>query len=450
MAGSLRIWTGWRSASAKLPIHFYLWFVSGLWPSLSRAAANCSSGRGNTMSTGIRSLVRSCPLCGSQSGENLGSLCFRVFDDLPISGSVQLVSCSGCGFAFYDTADSQADFDRYYRQNAYYSTAVTTGSGGASPHDTVRFEALFQRLAPHMPGIDAAIFDVGCARGGLLSVMARHGFSRLHGVDMLPECVEQVRGTLGVRAETGSALELPFPGVQADLLIYSHVVEHVINLSELVAAAYEKLGDTGILYVEVPDASRYGERSSHPYQDLYLEHVNHFDPATLAALFESGGFEIVSAGTFLLEALPVGDVPCCWAIFRKGTARQGKDDCTVGRHLREYLAWSGQHPAHRRFAELAEAKTPVTVWGISQYAMLLLGQTPLRNCNLHGFVDLDPSKRLRSLMGRPVESPDVLRHAGPGDAVLVTAPGYEAPIAGALAAMDFKGVLLSASGGIIR
>jgi len=176
------------------------------------------------MTDTTHTLDRPCPLCQSNLGSNLGSLCYKVFDNSPITGNVSLVICDICGFAFYNTPDTQADFDRYYRQNAYYCTAATTGSGGENSHDTMRFEALFQRLAPHIPSPDAAIIDVGCARGGLLNIIAQHGYSNLLGVDLLPECVEYVSNTLGVPTEIGSAIELPFPEVHADILIYSHVV----------------------------------------------------------------------------------------------------------------------------------------------------------------------------------------------------------------------------------
>jgi len=402
------------------------------------------------MSHGTRALARSCPLCDSRLGLDLGALRFRTFDNLPIAGSVHMVVCEACGFAFYDTGDSQADFDRYYRQNAYYCSALTAGSGGAGPRDAARFEALFQRLVPHLPGPQPAIFDIGCARGGLLGVLARHGYSRLYGVDMLPECVEQVRDSLGVSAATGSALELPFPEVAADLLVYSHVVEHVIDLPALVAAARDKVSETGVIYVEVPDASRYGERSGNPYQDLYLEHVNHLDAATLAALFESAGFKRIDSGSFILEAAPAAEVPCIWAIFRQGEAERQRRHGGLERHLRDYLAWSGAHPTLERFAALARQQTPLFLWGISQYAMLMLGQTPLSDCNLRGLIDKDPSKRTRTLSGCPIEPPETLRRVGADHAVLVTAPGYEPAIADSLAEMDFKGMLFSASGELIQ
>jgi hypothetical protein len=251
---------------------------------------------------------------------------------------------------------------------------------------------------------------------------------------------------VGVHASAGSALELPFPGVRADMLIYSHVVEHVIDLPMLVAAAHGKLADGCLVYVEVPDASRYGEHAGNPYQDLYLEHVNHFDLSSLTDLFSRGGFEVLTSGRIEIEAPPAGKVPCVWAVFRKGGASRVETGTVLEGRLRDYLAWSGGHLAHARFAALASAQTPLYFWGISQYAMLLLGQTPLCSADIRGFVDKDPSKRMRMLIGLPVHPPVYLRQAGPASAVLVTAPGYEAAIADELKIMGFRGTLLSASG----
>lgn len=379
----------------------------------------------------------------------IADLHFAVFDDSAISGECALVVCSVCGFAFQDTSSSQAAFDRYYQQNSYYYTATTSGTGGLGANEMRRFENFYERIAHLIPNKQVAIYDVGCAKGGLLSILAQHGYTDLYGVDMLPECISHIKNTLGISAEIGSALELPFPEVLADVLVYSHVVEHVIDLSVLVEAAQKKLSDNGIIYVEVPDASRYGEYTTNPYQDLYLEHVNHFSPSTLIALFTAGGFESIVTGQFELDASPVGKVPCTWAIFRKKRAAQAKPDWTLKQHLLDYISWSRQHQSHKNFAKLAQEGTPLYLWGISQYAMLMLGQTALCNCDIRGFIDKDPSKRIRTLLGLPINSSEVLRHAGPGCAVIVTAYGYEEAIADELKSMDFKGMLLTASGVVI-
>lgn len=396
------------------------------------------------------SLTRTCPLCRSTARDIITDLHFVVFDDSAISGDCALVVCSVCGFAFQDTSSGQADFDRYYQQNSYYYTATTAGTGGLGTSDMRRFENLYERVAPLIPNKQAAIFDVGCAKGGLLSILAQQGYTDLLGVDMLPECVRHINNTLGISAEIGSALELPFSEVHADVLVYSHVVEHVMDLSVLVEAAHKKLSDSGIIYVEVPDASRYGEYTTNPYQDLYLEHVNHFSPSTLVALFTAGGFESIVTGQFELDASPVGKIPCTWAIFHKGRAVRVKPDWTLKQHLLDYISWSRKHQAHKKFAKLAKKGTPLYLWGISQYAMLMLGQSALCNCDIRGFIDKDPSKRMRTLWGLPINTPEVLHHAGPGCAVIVTAQGYEEAITDELKAMDFKGIILTASGVVIE
>jgi len=403
---------------------------------------------GSSASTDISALTRLCPLCGSDKGRLQEELHFALFDNTPVSGHCRLVSCSRCGFGFFDTQSKQADFDRYYEQNAYYCTATTAGTGGIGTKEQVRFEMVAERISPQLLTQDAVIIDVGCAKGGLLKVLAQRGFTRLYGVDMLPECISYIQRTMVISAELGSALSLPFPDLWADAMIYSHVIEHVIDLQSLIAAAHEKLADRGILYVEVPDASEYGEHTVYPFQDFYLEHVNHFSLSTLSALFCSAGFSVVNSGKYALEA-PAGKVPCVWAVFRKGYCPPETPDRALERHLHKYVSWSRNHPANHRFARLAADRTPLYLWGISQYAMLSLGQSPICNCNIRGFVDKDPSKRMRTIRGNPINSPDALRNTGPDCAVLVTAPGYEASIREELDQMGFGGTVLDASGAVI-
>ena len=392
-----------------------------------------------TMRENIRALVRPCPLCGCGTGRIAGDLHFEVFDDSPVSGVFALAACEECGFIFYDTSSGQSDYDRYYRQNAYYFTATTAGTGGSGPLEERRFEAQIRRLAPHIQSRDAAIFDVGCGKGGWLEAAARQGYTNLYGVDMVPACVEHVGKKCGIAAGIGSAVDLPFPDVRADVLIYSHVVEHVVDLRALLSAAREKLNDGGLLYAEVPDASLYREYADRPYRYLFLEHVNHLDGPNLVNLFRSGGFSPVETGSFLMEGEAGGRFPCVWGVFRKGEEVIRKTNGDLGRCLKQYLHWSETHPALKILDRPAEERTPLFVWGISQYAMLLLGLTALGRCNLRGFLDKDPYKQTRTLLGRPIQPPEVLRGVGPGHAVLVTAPGYEEQIKSALREMGFRG-----------
>lgn len=391
----------------------------------------------------IRPLQRPCPLCAGALGRLLGELRFEVFADCPVGGDFFLVACDHCGFVFYDTPSKQADFDRYYLGNDYYCTTLNAGSGGTTQEDWRRFQDIAARIAPYIPGPDAAIFDVGCAKGGLLRALGQRGFTRLFGVDLNPACVAYVQEEVGATGGIGSALELPFPEIKADVLVYSHIVEHVVDLDAVVAAAQKKLNPGGIICVEVPDASRYGEFSGLPYQDLCLEHINHFSPESLAQLFQRGGFALLSQGEFIVRAGPRGYTPCTWAIFRQGSPAEPEVSRGLEQYLRDYLNWSADHPVLKDLARLAAVRTPLYVWGISQFALLLLGQSPLGRSELRGFVDRDSYKQSRRLMGHPIQPTEVLARVGPEHAVLITALGYEDQIIEALKVMGFRGSVLT-------
>lgn len=388
----------------------------------------------------FKSLKRACPLCGSSKARLHGDLVFVLFDGSPVSGDCSLVSCVECGFGFYDTSSTQSDFDQYYLENSYYFTTTSTGSGGDKPEDVKRFEGVAARLSTFIKCKDAAIFDIGCAKGGMLTVLAKQGFSNLYGADMLPECTQHLKETLDVLVETGSALDIPFPDVAADVLIYSHILEHVIDLKTLALKAREKLADNGVIYVEVPDASRYGEFSSYPYLDLYLEHVNHFNMETLSVFFNTNGFETLSSGTYKLETASNGSVPCIWLILGKGKAIQ-KISCypNLGNNLQLYMERSATHPVLTTLSKLTLDNRPLYIWGISQYAMLLLGQTGLKNGNLKGFIDKDPSKQKRTLLGRQISAPDILMNATDDDTLFIAATGYERAIISDVQSIGFKG-----------
>ncbi len=390
-----------------------------------------------------KSLLRPCPLCAAARGRVLEELRFEVYADCPVGGDFSLVACDHCGFVFYDTASKQADFDRYYLGNDYYCTTLTAGSGGTTQEDWRRFQAIAARIAPYIPGPDAAIFDVGCGKGGLLLALGQRGYTRLFGVDLNPSCVAHVQEEVGATGGIGSALALPFPEVKADVLVYSHIVEHVIDLDAVVASAQEKLNPGGIICVEVPDAHRYGEFSGLPYQDLCMEHINHFSRESLAQMFQQRGFTALSQGEFIVRAGPRGYTPCTWAIFRQGNPGKPDVSRSLELYLREYLDWSANHPVLQDLARLAAARTPLHVWGISQFALLLLGHSPLGRAELQGFVDRDSYKQSRRLLGHPIQPPEVLRRVGPGHAVLITAQGYEEQIIEALRSMEFRGTVLT-------
>jgi|GEM_PF-1374770 len=415
-----------------------------------------------------KSFQRPCPVCGAPAGPHLAGLDFAVFDDETLPGRLDLVTCRDCGHCFCDGRLDQAQVDEHYRRNRYLAASQTPGAGGDSEPDRRHQRQIIERLrrlAPFGAGpgftFDQPIYDVGCGRGGLLKTLAGAGFRQALGVELLSEAVEMIRAG-GLAALEGSALNLPASGPAPGLVIYSHIFEHLPAPIEALDEARRRLAPGGLIYIEVPDASRY--ESSVPWRALYQEHLSHFGPSDLERLLVRAGFKIMALerGSFPLAGGRSEGV--VWAVAtpvdgpESGSPQLEPERALCGHEpreeagetanaLRRYLQACSRHPLTARLAALADSGRPLKVWGLSQMTLLLLGSSPLGRADLRGFIDSDPSKRCRRLWGRVVEGPDSLTGDSAGVSLLLAAWGREEEMLAALKRMGFKGRVHTLSGG---
>lgn len=123
-------------------------------------------------------------------------------------------------------------------------------------------------LAPQQPWIDADIFDVGDEH-----------------VRPLVQNFSRKKNSVG----------------SYDVVQILHVLEHVGNPRAVLERAVTFLGDTGILYVEVPYEMM--QQFAHVSSETFYcdEHINKFDLQSLAALISSLGMEILECEEGLIE-----------------------------------------------------------------------------------------------------------------------------------------------------
>jgi SAM-dependent methyltransferase len=391
---------------------------------------------------------RPCPVCGAGAGLRLGRLKFAAFDDSPLNGAFDLAACPGCGLVFYDAALDPEAVANYYRVGRRYITAAGAGVGGDDPADLKHQAEIANFLSAGIPP-EYPVFDVGCGRGGLLKALRRAGFRNLRGVDLSPEMTADIEKRLGIPAAPAPADRLPFPDTAPGLLIYSHVLEHAAEPGAPLREAARRLAPGGRVFIEVPDASAYP--LDIPYQEFYLEHLNHFDAASLSRLLAETGFQALEMDSAVF-ALPAGRrLP----VLRALAGRAGDNEeasvpkpgggSSAAEHIPRYLAWSAGHPALGGLAKLAYSGRPLWVWGLSQLTMLLLGGPALARAEIAGLIDRDPSKIGRLLGGRSVAGPEVLAGRPSNEALLLAAWGREASMRSALAGLGFPGPVFSIS-----
>ena len=89
---------------------------------------------------------------------------------------------------------------------------------------------------------DDSILDIGCANGGQLKILKESGFTNLAGVDPSEVCVSNVQ-TFGIRSFQAHIFEDSFIEWDAkfDLIILSHVLEHICDLDRAIQIIKDKL-----------------------------------------------------------------------------------------------------------------------------------------------------------------------------------------------------------------
>lgn len=235
-------------------------------------------------------------LCGKQGGVVLAS---RDRFNIPS----RTVVCERCGLIRVDprmTDDSLYVFYTHHYQALYQGEE--------------NFEALFEAQVRHgeviadFTGLGCKpkrVLEVGTGPGGILKAFAGLGHEAL-GVELDPKAVAWGNARGGFTIHQGDVGAFSDQTGTADLVILSHVLEHLAQPSEVLRSIHRLLGENGLLYIEVPGVRSLesgqqgmcGSTAAHPHNKDFLEylrsvHLWSFELRTLRAVVEACGFEMI-------------------------------------------------------------------------------------------------------------------------------------------------------------
>jgi 2-polyprenyl-3-methyl-5-hydroxy-6-metoxy-1,4-benzoquinol methylase len=136
------------------------------------------------------------------------------------------------------------------------------------------------------------VLEVGCGAGGILQYFKEKG-CRVKGIDLGKSYIEYGRDRYDLDLSVGALNSLDL-GEAPNVIIYSHVLEHVLTPNEELQRAYDVLSDTGLMYIEVPGVRNL--LNSYEMDFLMLlqnAHICHFTLGSLSNLLVRNGFELL-------------------------------------------------------------------------------------------------------------------------------------------------------------
>ena len=171
----------------------------------------------------------------------------------------------------------------------------------------------------------------------------------------------------------------------------------------------------GVLYVEVPDATRYREFLVAPFQDFNTEHINHFSHRSLANLLGLFGVSAIRQGAKDIFSAPNVPYPALFAFYQTASeSSKLPGSITKDEHLRaaiiSYIEASQtmMQEMDRKIASLLDREPRIVVWGIGQLAMKLLAETCLASAEIVAFVDNNPINQGKLIAGKPIVTPTTM------------------------------------------
>jgi SAM-dependent methyltransferase len=389
--------------------------------------------------------IRACPICDNSAAEILHSQKFVLHDSHPLANGYDVVSCTVCGMVYADTGSSQRAYDALYQDASKYQDNKTSTGGGESVWDAERLAETARTISSIAPDKTIRILDIGCANGGLLEALRALGYVNLTGIDPAPICAANTRHR-GFDAQVGSLSSIPREVQPFDLVILSHVLEHVRELRTALAGLRRLLHESSLVYIEVPDGTRYCEFIHAPFQDFNTEHINHFSGSCLDNLTQQYGLSptgpcIAKVVKSSLDTL----YPAVFGVYRYGNAAADlltKDE-SLKTKIQQYIALSSdlmQSMNERLLEELAHC-SEVALWGTGQLAMKLLNDGPLRTANIRACVDGNPVNQGKQLRGIPILAPNQLN--GIDCPIVITTTLHETEIRRNIHALGISNRLVS-------
>ncbi len=218
---------------------------------------------------------------------------YRVLFDVwcPESEQFELtfLQCRQCGLIVYAPRPDRADLDAKYR---YLGRHVRPRNGDSTDDRIARWKSkrLYAEIMPRVPPVSKLkILDFGGGSGELLDRFVRHGH-QCDLVDYHPSPRDGVR-------RLGTSLEDVPKSNRYDVIVVSHVLEHVAEPVQLLESLRNFLGEGGVLFVEVP--LECWTRTPHMVEPV--THVNFFDPESLESCLRVSGYRVcrVRPGTML-------------------------------------------------------------------------------------------------------------------------------------------------------
>lgn len=238
--------------------------------------------------------LNSCPLCSSKEFDLLAEK-----DRYGLRNPISV--CTACGLVLTNPRMTQEAYTQFYnleQKKLYVGESKPSDDyfrrqrqKGKSIYEFLRQAGLVSDNVP------SSVLEVGCGAGGILKYFMERGH-QVKGIDIGSEYINFGREQgLEIEAAFLSDLER---GQKYDLIIYSHVMEHVLDVDAELDLIKEYMNPEALLYIEVPGVKYVYKNYKMDYLTYFQNaHTFHFSLTSLTNWLKKKGYTLVKGDEFV-------------------------------------------------------------------------------------------------------------------------------------------------------
>ena len=229
--------------------------------------------------------------------------------------NVRFVLCLNCGLIRENPRISKDTIDIFYEKhyrdlkNLSFSKLKPINNNGYFEQTYIkemeRGKIILNYISKYTPLKAGLIFDFGTGTGGTLKIFKDAGFE-IYGVDINEDFLNYGLKK-GLNLKKGSIDELKNYPKKANIIIASHILEHLHELDDYLKELRECLEKDGYLIVLLPGLMNIQYRVEDLLDLFIIEHLYYFTLQTLTKILLDNGFRFVNGNEEII------------ALFQKST-----------------------------------------------------------------------------------------------------------------------------------
>jgi len=238
-----------------------------------------------------KSEIRPCALCGGE-----------IFKPALECEGFSFVKCEHCGLVQRNPQPDKNEILARYSDtygNDYLSYELKNESAFLKLQQLALKDAGFSKLekkllpAQEQRSEAPSILDIGCATGALIAFLRDKGW-RVTGVEISPSAV-YAKNERKLDVRNIPLEENHFPDNSFDVILASHLIEHLNEPKTFLKETYRILKNNGAIFITTPDISGFQSRLfGSRWRSAIFDHLYLFSRRTLAKMLKTVGFKVES------------------------------------------------------------------------------------------------------------------------------------------------------------